>query len=273
MSRPHKKLLMITLTLASISGVCHAQQTITSTTTISGTTEIVPRIRRLPVPHCGHVIELLISNRLRQNSYSEADSSMEVYLPHLTTGVVPGDLRLVSVSVVNEGSTECGPAFQIVLHNDSKLPIGNFAVSLVAVLGRIDVYSPTTTVRVLRMEAQEQLSIDVVLPATANRMGLIDQPLAAFDTLVVAVDSFDQLLECSETNNILVLKRSDIPPIVVADAQPTTPADSATVVPSVPQDSVTPDVVTPDVVTPSKPDDKPGSALDGFDVDRLKLDE
>jgi len=212
----------------------------------------------IPTSHCGHVIDLLASNRMRRHTGYVGDS--EVMLPHLTAGLKPGDLELLCVKLVCEGDECTGPIFQIGMKNNSCVPIGNFKVSVVGVLCQIHVHSPTATVCIPRMEAGEETHIQVQLPATCMCMGPVGQQ-AAFDTLIVALDSYDDLLECNELNNVQILKRSEICLLTVE-----TPAQTDVV-------ETTPAAPAPQTPAPEIPQEETPSPLDGLDLDNLDLDQ
>ena len=216
----------------------------------------------IPTSHCGHVIDLLESNRLRQQTGCIGEG--EVCLPHLTVGMKPGDLELLCVNLVCDGDACKGPVFQIGMRNNSCVPIGNFKVSVVGVLCQIHVHSPTATVCIPRMEPGEEMQIQVQLPVTCMCMGPIGQQ-CAFDTLIVALDSFDDLLECNELNNVQILKRADIELLVVE----TTTTETVEVTPETPA-APAPAETAP--VTPA-PQPKAPSPLDNLDLDDLGLGE
>ncbi|MCP4509264.1 MAG: hypothetical protein GY826_23065 [Fuerstiella sp.] len=113
------------------------------------------------------------------------------------------------------------------------------------------------------MEAGCEIQVQVQLPVTCMLMGVPGQQVP-FDTLIVAADSFDELLECDELNNVQVLTRADIPLQVVAAAAPPVAAES---VPAQPTES------EPEVVVPQAPQEKAPSPLDNIDLDDLVPDE
>ena len=127
---------------------------------------------------------------------------------------------------------------------------------------QIDVHSPSTTICIARMEPCEEKLIHVQLPVTCMAMGPVGQQ-AAFDTLIVALDSCDELLECDELNNVRILKRCDI---VVAVAETPVAAQPA----PVPAPAPAPGVATPPA--PEAPVEKESSPLDDLDLDNLQLD-
>ena len=209
----------------------------------------------LPTSYCGHVIDLLNINRIRQETGYTGDG--EVFLPHLTAGLKPGDLELLNVHLVCDGDACKGPIFQIDMKNNSCVPIANFKVSVVGVLCQIDVHSPAANVCIPRMEPGEVTQIQIQLPATCMCMGPAGQQ-AAFDTLIVALDSYDELLECNELNNVQILERAEIS-LLVAETPVPAPTDPVETTPApVPAQPVTPET------TPTDP-------TDGLDLDNLDL--
>lgn len=210
----------------------------------------------MPLSNCQHVIELMMHNRVRGRL--GVNGTEQLHLPHLSVGLQPGDLQLTDIHLVCDGDHLKGPIFQLGLKNCSNVPIGNFHVSLVGVLCRIQPHSPSATICIPRMEAGEQTQIQIQLPVTCMAMGPVHQQ-AAFDTLVVAVDSFDVLLECDELNNVQILRRGEI--AVLAPVVQPAPAG-----PAAPAPQVTP-------VAPAAPAPAPErqSPLDEIDLDQLDL--
>ena len=213
----------------------------------------------IPTSYCGHVIDLLMTNRMRQSFGYAGNLNAPVYAPHLSVGSTPGDLELLCVQLVCDGDLCKGPVFMISMKNNSQIPIGDFRISVVGVLGRIHMHSPTATIPVPRIEAGCDIQVQVQLPVTCMLMGIPGQQVP-FDTLIVAVDSFDELLECNELNNVQILTRTDIPLLViVATAPPVT-------VESLPAQPVQPE---PETVAPQMPQEKAPSPLDNIDLDDL----
>lgn len=206
----------------------------------------------IPTSNCHNVINLMMTNRMRQQTNQVG--TPEIYLPHMTVGTKTGDLELTCVNLVRDGDHCQGPVFQIGMCNHSAVPIGNFQVSLVGILGQIHTHSPTTTITIDRMECGEEKHIQMQLPVTC-----MSQPCAGgqapFDSLVVAVDSCDELLECDELNNIQILKRCEIG-LLVAETVAPAPVEIA------PAPNQTP-------VAPAPETPQPPSPLDGLDFDNL----
>lgn len=208
----------------------------------------------IPTSNCRHVIDLMMTNRMRQQTNQVG--TPEIYLPHLTVGTKTGDLELLCVNLVSDGDHCQGPVFQIGMRNNSTVAIGNFKVSLVGIVGQIQMHSPTMTVTIDRMECGEEKHIQVQLPVTCMSIPCAGGE-AAFDSLVVAVDSCDELLECNELNNIQVLKRCDISLLVAETAAPAPVEVAPTPVPQAP-------------VSPA-PDQTEGSTLEDLDLENLDL--
>ena len=181
---------------------------------------------------------------------------MPAYAPHLAGGVTPGDLELLCVHLVCDGDAATGPVFQISMKNNSTVPIGNFRISVVGVLGRIHMHSPTATITVPAMEAGCETQVQVQLPVTCMSMGFHGQQVP-FDTLIVAVDSFDEWLECDELNNVQILTRADVPLLVVETAAHPVAVEAVPAQPA------------PEAAVPQTPQENSPSPLDNIDLDDL----
>lgn len=211
----------------------------------------------IPLSDCRHVIDLMMQNQLRARMGT--NGTEQLHLPHLSVGLQPGDLQLTGVHLVCDGDHLKGPIFQLGIKNCSNVPIGNFHISAVGVLCRIQPHSPAATICIPRMEAGEETQIQIQLPVTCMAMGPLHQQIA-YDTLVVAIDSFDTLLECDELNNLQILKRGEIPLL-------------APVAPVVEQTEIAPVAPAPPVPSPA-PNVAPApekSPLDDIDLDQLDL--
>ena len=231
------------------------------------------QILGLPTSDCRHVIDLLMTNRLRQQTNNAG--TPEVFLPHLTFGQPTGDLQLLSVHLVSDGDGVQGPIFQVGLRNHSTVAIGDFRISLVGVLGQIHVHSPTATICIPRMECGEERVVQIQLPATCLALPCA-VGTAAFDTLIVAVDSFDELVECDELNNVQILRRCDVPAVVVEApvTEPLTAAPENLVQPADPGAPAAPAVpLAPEQPAAPAPENPRSSPLDQLDLDQLDLNE
>lgn len=224
----------------------------------------------IPSSDCSHVIDLLMTNRMRQQTNNAG--TPQIFLPHLTFGTQTGDLQLLSVHLVSDGDAVQGPIFQVAMKNESTVPIGDFCVSVVGVLGQIHVHSPTATVRIARMECGEERCVQIQLPATCLSLPCA-AGTSAFDTLLVAVDSFDQLMECDELNNVQILKRCDVAALVVETpaSEPVSAAPVDALEPAAPETPTAPSApAQPVAPAPENPRSTP---LDQLDLDQLDLNE
>ncbi len=226
-------------------------------------------------PDCFHVIDLLIRNRARRFAGHATPVGID-----MLGAPLPGDLELLEVSLVADGAVGQGPIFQVSVRNTNRCVIRDFQISLVGLLERITPFSPCRSIRIPCINAGETKCIEIQLPARCMTMGPRSGPLAPFDTLVVAVDSLDEIIECNELNNVAILKRGAIKLFVA-----TVPVAAATPGEIAPGD-VTPNAALPNGTAPSTTDPNaealpaptPGdnaepSPVDKIDLDKLDLDD
>lgn len=227
-----------------------------------------------PVPHaygmrqhCHHVINLLM--RYGGSHGARTHTGAIPYGDGLILGNDIGDLELVSVAMLADGTETIGPTFAVTIRNNSHRDVSRFSVSAVAVLGRIRPMSPSTTVKVGKLCAGQELELHLQLPVECLAMGRAGNELLAFKSLVVAIDSFDELLECNESNNISVLDRATIPVAAPVVAQPEAveeaPAETP-VSPTAPGQQPPAEGVPADPTAPKAP-----SKLEDIDIDNLSL--
>ena len=210
---------------------------------------------------CGHVIQLLMANKFRQNTFQSGSELAPGLLPGSPWQQPLGDLELLGVLCDGTVDPRNGPVFEVTICNNSQETLEDVTVSVVAVLGQIHGQSPTTVVSIGRIGTAETISIKVQLPASSMVMGPVGSPVQPFETLVVAVDSFDELIENNELNNVSILRRGEIPMMPVAMISQNAP----TLNPQValpPQTSSVPDIAAPEEA-------KPASPLDAIDPDKL----
>lgn len=179
----------------------------------------------LPRENCFHVIRLLHLQGVNR-SFDVAGQVAATHHPAFGMFSVPpteiGDLRFVQITHDKHDDDSCGPRFLVTLQNNSLRDIGSFHVTLVATLGRLYPDSPTKTVRVDRIAAGTTLEICIQLPIEAWSMGNRDGRAIGFQTVVVAIDAFDELAETDEANNLKAFNRRDIPIATVIE-QPSGP--------------------------------------------------
>jgi len=243
------------------------QSTVSMPPTIFNSTAFAdPRTSQIlgvPESHCGHVIDLLIRNRMRQQSGAVgAELAPGLLLSRPPSSNQIGDLELVDVHLVTDGNPGCGPVIQVTVLNNSAIAVGNFQISIVGVLGQIHAHCPTARGTVTQIPAGAIAPFQLQLPAAAMTLGFQGQPTAPFDTIVVAIDSFDELMEANELNNVRIIRRVELlplapPPVVEVAAPAVVPAAPETTVPA-------------DTAIPSPP--QPASPLDGFKFEDLQLE-
>ena len=203
--------------------------------------------------HCNHVVQMLMRDHMTRSFLpAQAQAAMQPtrgrwiqgpFGPAYIPGI--GDLELVGVNMVTDANGQLGPAYQVSFRNNSERPIGDFHVSITAVQGVINLLSPTSNVNVPQIAAGAVGTVQIQLPLNAMTMGPAGQ-LAPFDTLVVAIDSFEQLMEASKLNNIATLRRADVALLVtettVSGTTVVAPLGGAALAPAV---SNGPAIVTP----------------------------
>lgn len=189
--------------------------------------------------HCGHVIRLLHRGlMLEEFGQAQAHAGTVAFGPFGQAAIVEqklGDLQLLAVNLAAEIAPNVGPRILVTIQNNSEQTLRRFSITAVAVLGRIDIGSPTVTTRVPQIGPGETMAIEMQLPATSLAMTPDGENLASFDTVVVALDSFDEFLEQDELNNLAILRRSEM---IVATAAPAVEAAPAEAIPSTPNGAI-----------------------------------
>ena len=148
------------------------------------------------------------------------------------------------------------------MRNNSVLAVGNFQISIVGVLGQIHAHCPTARGTVTQISAGAVVPFQLQLPASAMTLGFQGQPTAPFDTVVVAIDSFDELMEANELNNVRIIRRVELLPLA---PPPVVEVVSPTVVPVAPETTVPADTAIPSPTQPASP-------LDGIKFEDLQLE-
>ena len=216
----------------------------------------------VPESHCEHVIDLLIRNRMRQQSGAfGAELAPGLLLTRPPSSNQFGDLELVDVNLVTDGGPGVGPVIQVTVRNNSAIAVRNFQISIVGVLGQIHAHCPIALGTVTQIPAGAVAPFQLQLPASAMTMGFQGQPMTPFDTIVTAIDSFDELMEANELNNVRIIRRGDLLPLTPPVAEAVAPA-------AVP---VAPEVTAPADTAIQSPT-QPASPLDGIDFDDLQLE-
>ena len=162
---------------------------------------------------CDHIIQMMLRHGVNNRFDRSATSSL---LNHSPFGGIQvpvydlGDLQIVQVTQLPPEVPVCGPKFAVVVMNQSNRSVCNFHVSAAAVFGHICPTSPNTTVEVAKMNAGETMEVMVSLPIEAYSMGNRNGEVLSFQKLIVAIDSFDELLETDEANNIRAFDATEI---------------------------------------------------------------
>ena len=204
--------------------------------------------------------------------YGHAPSQPTVAIPHghgLLLGNSIGDLEIMAVSMCHPGDAKNGPTFAVTISNKSERAVSAFSISAVAVLGRIRPLSPSVTQTVPKIGAGENVELKLCLPLESLAMGRAGTDILAFQKLVVAIDSFDQLLESNESNNIVVLERDKIP--VVEATAPLTPIPAPV---QAPVPTPQPAEVAPNQedVAPAQPQQPTAeNSIDNLDFEKLEM--
>ncbi len=212
MKRLH--LLGIALTMALLSSPASraTAETLTTTHILHGNT------------FCDHVIRLVHLHGVN-NSVDRCSSGSMFHPSPFGSAVIPttefGDLQIMQVTQVPIDDPACGPRFAIVVQNASTRKVCDFHVSAVAIFGNIHPSSPNATVKVAGINPGEALEVMVQLPIEAFSMGNRNGQVIGFQRLVVAIDSFDELMETNEANNLQAFNSHEIPvaTVVVGEVQ------------------------------------------------------
>jgi hypothetical protein len=265
----------------------------TSTTTVEtqmnllpARTVLGPMLQNFHNPHafggrsrCGHVIEMLMQQHLHTQFFGGDAPNVPLAQPVVAFDPFGrpiamrrlGDLRLVSVEMITDATPEMGPLYEVTLLNDSVRCAEDFRVTLVAVHGGILPNSPTVTMNVDQIAAGGMATLQVQMPPQCLAIAVAGQAAAPFDMLVVAIDSFDELMEENELNNVAVLQRSDI---VIEGATTetavTTEAVQSTVTPAAPADD--PAAAAPAEGEPVAPESGATAPAEPEDDDKLNFD-
>ena len=170
-----------------------------------------------PSLSCDHVIRLIHMHGVN-NSVDR--SGVHSFAHHSPSGgfQIPdtelGDLEIMQVNQIEHADNACGPRIAVVVHNQSCRKVCDFRVSAVALLGRICSSSPCATVKVAEILPGAALEVQIQLPIEALAMGNRNGQIIGFQRLVVAIDSYDELLETNEANNIKAWNQAEIPVVV-----------------------------------------------------------
>ncbi len=208
--------------------------------------------------NCQHVMDLLFQ-------YGHGTSQAVMAVPHgngLLLGDSIGDLEIMTVTMCHPGDATHGPKIAVTISNKSKRAVSSFSISAVAVLGRIQPFSPSVTQAAPTIGPGENVELTLCLPVESLAMGRSGTDTLAFQKLVIAIDSFDQLLESNESNNIVILERDKIP-VLEQTVEP------APAVPTPQPAEVTPDREEVPPTPPQQPVAE--NSIDNLDFEKLEM--
>lgn len=177
------------------------------------TSEVLHRTNR-----CDHVIALIHRHGVN-NSVNRAVGNAMIH--HAAFGGIVvdesdvGDLQLAGVNQIVDQDSTCGPKFAVLIRNQSNRVVSNFRLSAVGTLGRISPFSPSTTITVGAIGAGESLQVEITLPLEALAMGNRNGQIIGLQRLVIAIDSFDELAETNEANNLHAFNLAQIPTLTL----------------------------------------------------------
>ncbi|WP_146526649.1 hypothetical protein [Novipirellula artificiosorum] len=238
MNRSILRLVVLTVGLSiGISSQAHSQQVNAS--------QLFGNVTR-----CDHVIDLIVQHGVN-NCFNRSSSLLQTtpYGAFEIQSQEWGDLEIISVNQLASSDSNCGPTFAVVIQNQSTRSVSNFHVSAVAVLGRIGPTSPNVTTKVDCIKAGEATEVHLPLPIDALAMGNHNGQPVGFQRLVIAIDSYDELLETDEANNVKAYEAAAIT-IVATGSEPSIEAvtDVIDTVQTQPQPSV-PLTTSPPIAT------------------------
>jgi hypothetical protein len=215
----------------------------TTTTVVANQAAVVGTQAAAPVNR-GWMVHRVLQHVLFRSMYDAQMSGQPHLMPMRGFGPMFAppifDLELVGVGMVADLAGDKGPIYRVTIRNNSLVPVHHFRVSLIAVLGTLNAGSPVTTADVGPVAAGAIGHIDIQLPSAVMALGPQGQAAVPFDTLVAAIDSFDELPETNELNNVSTLTRVEIALIetavqsTTAAVAPAAAAPSAAVAPAAP---------------------------------------
>lgn len=160
---------------------------------------------------CDHVISLLLRHGVNNDAdIATPNNAFHPLGPVAIPAADLGDLQLISIARHGAIADGCGPAFDLVIKNCSTRDVCGSRVTIVGLFGRIHPTSPNVTARIDSIPAGQAVQVTVTLPIECLAMGNLNGQMIAFNRVLVAVDSFDQFMECNEANNLRVFDAGSI---------------------------------------------------------------
>jgi hypothetical protein len=171
---------------------------------------------------CQHVIDLVNRHGVNQ-TFDHVGAAQHLQHSPFGSMMIPasemGDLRIISVHQIADDNLACGPRIAVVIENQSNRCVESFSGTAVATLGRMHCDSPNTTVNVAKIKPCEAMQVELVLPIEALAMGNRGGQVIGFQRLVIAIDSFDELAETDEANNIKAFAIASLPTVAAASVE------------------------------------------------------
>lgn len=173
-----------------------------------------------------------------------------------------GDLKLISVQQMGGNPGE-PPLYRVAFRNLSRFPAKHFRVSVIATHGRLNQNSPVVSAEVEELAADGIGQLDLRVPAAALTLGPASAP-AAFDTLIVVLDSLNVLPETNEWNNVAEFGRTSITMVEVSQTAPAAAATPPATTGPAPNNPTTPAPTGPTTpqAAPMSPQPGPESGSD-----------
>jgi len=182
----------------------------TATTIVQQRMTVVPKPASIP-QHCDLIARTMLHCMTRSPREFKLNAGPR-FVP--VGGFFPfpplpaGDLELLGLVQIGEAPGNC-PIYRISFRNNSPVAARNFRVSLIGAVGRVEFDSAVISVDIDEIAAKATMTTELTLPVAALAIGPPGRQ-APFDTLVVALDSFDELPETDEMNNVASFKRGEI---------------------------------------------------------------
>ena len=255
----------------SLQGNAAAPQA--TTTVVTNQAAVVGTQAAAPVNR-GWMVHRVLQHVLLRSMYDAQMSGQPHLMPMRGFGPMFAppifDLELVGVGMVADLAGDKGPIYRVTIRNNSLVPVHHFRVSLIAVLGTLNAGSPVTTADVGPVAAGAIGHIDIQLPVAVMALGPQGQAAVPFDTLVAAIDSFDELPETNELNNVTTLTRVEVA-LIETTVQSTAPAAAAGVATAAAPAAAAPAAPAPGAAAAPQEQAPAPAPQDKVDLDKLDL--
>ncbi len=137
-----------------------------------------------------------------------ADAPAPVMAPAMAQATGMADLVVEDVRMVQPATLVAGPAYSVTFRNQGTAAAGPFRVGMYAALEGKVADGAQATIDVAGMAVGQSRQVTLRLPLAAMQIVSVstDQP-AAFDKLMVAVDTDNSIEETDKANNVVVVDR------------------------------------------------------------------